>query len=212
MPPRRRGGKGINVARSLVTQGVDAIAVVPASGASATFLARLLDGALPLEAVPIDGEIRTNVRIVEPDGTVTKVNEPGPALGAAGEDALLACVVRVALATGASWVAGCGSLPPGADPALYARLRAGLGADVSLAVDADGPALRACLGARVDLVKPNREELERLVGRELATLGEVLDAASAIVAGGVGQALVSLGADGRCWWGPGPRRTPRRAA
>jgi 1-phosphofructokinase len=197
------GGKGINVARSLVTQGIAALAVVPASDASATLLARLLDGIVPLEAVAIAGEIRTNVSIVEPDGTVTKVNEPGPTLGAADEDALLDCVARVARTTGASWVAACGSLPPGTDPDLYARLRDVLGSDVRLAVDADGAPLRACLEAGVDLVKPNHEELERVVGRALPTLGDVLDAAAGIVAGGTGQALVSLGADGALLVGRG---------
>jgi 1-phosphofructokinase len=197
------GGKGINVARSLVTQGIDAVAVVPASDASAAQLAHLLGGVVPLEAVAIAGEMRTNVSIVEPDGTVTKVNEPGPTLGAPDEDALVACVARVALTTGATWVAACGSLPPGAHPDLYARLRSILGPGVRLAVDADGAPLQACLRASVDLVKPNHEELERVVGRALPTLGDVLDAAAGIVDGGVGQVLVSLGADGAVLVGQG---------
>ncbi|MBM0233586.1 CDP-alcohol phosphatidyltransferase family protein, partial [Micromonospora sp. STR1_7] len=34
----------------------------------------------PLLPVPVRGEIRSNISLVEPDGTVTKVNEPGPEL------------------------------------------------------------------------------------------------------------------------------------
>jgi 1-phosphofructokinase family hexose kinase len=188
------GGKGINVARCLATQGHAATAVVPASTASAALLRELLGGIPPVEAVPIMGEMRTNVSIVEPDGTVTKVNEPGPSVLVADEAALLARVAS--LASPGGWVAAAGSLPPGLDTGLYARLRAALPGSVRLAVDADGPPLAACLGAGVDLVKPNHEELERLVGRVLRTLGDVVDAAAALVAGGIGQALVSLGADG----------------
>jgi 1-phosphofructokinase len=45
-------------------------------------------------------------------------------------------------------------------------------------------------------LKPNRVELEELVGRPLPTLGDVHDAAAGLVAAGVEQALVSLGEDG----------------
>ena len=39
-------------------------------------------------AVPIAGRTRSNITLAEPDGTVTKINEPGPALSAAEFDAI----------------------------------------------------------------------------------------------------------------------------
>jgi fructose-1-phosphate kinase PfkB-like protein len=45
-------------------------------------------------------------------------------------------------------------------------------------------------------VKPNRGELEELVGRSLPTLGEVIEAARELVGRGIEQVLVSLGVDG----------------
>jgi len=96
----------------------------------------------------------------------------------------------------AAWVVGCGSLPPGAPDDLYTRLARRLPDRVAMAVDADGPALRACLGQPFALLKPNRHELEGLVDRELPTLGAVVDAASRLVDGGVRTVLVSLGRDG----------------
>jgi len=188
------GGKGINVARALAAHGQATVAVAPLSAASAAEFAALLGAAAPLDAVTIAGRARVNVSLVEDDGTVTKVNEPGPELGTADVEAILERVT--ALAAGAEWVAGCGSLPPGAPPDFYARLAARLPARVNVAVDADGSALREAASARVALLKPNLTELEMLVGRPLATLGEVIAAAQDVVAGGVDRLLVSLGADG----------------
>jgi 1-phosphofructokinase len=191
------GGKGINVARALALHGEATLAVAPLSaGSSATFSA-LLGAAAPLEAVPIAGPARVNVSLVEDDGTVTKVNEPGPELHPDEVEALVARVARVA--GGARWVAGCGSLPPGAPPDLYARIAARLPANVRVAVDADGIALREATSASVSLLKPNLAELEGLVGRPLPTLGAVIDAAQGLIGGGIGAVLVSLGADGAAY-------------
>jgi 1-phosphofructokinase len=191
------GGKGINVARALALHAEATVAIAPLSAASAATFSALLGTAAPLDAVAIAGPARVNVSLVEDDGTVTKVNEPGPELSAAEVEALVARVA--ALAAGASWVAGCGSLPPGAPPDLYARIATRLPDGVRVAVDADGVALRAAADAGVALVKPNLVELEGLVGTTLPTVGAVIDAARALVAGGVEGVLVSLGADGAAY-------------
>jgi 1-phosphofructokinase len=188
------GGKGINVARALSAHGHATVAVAPLSAASAAEFSALLGAAAALDAVPIAGPARVNVSLVEDDGTVTKVNEPGPELSAAEVEAVLDRVA--ALAAGAAWVAGCGSLPPGAPPDFYARLAGRIPAQVRVAVDADGAALREAAGAHVALLKPNLAELEGLVGRSLPTLGAVIEAAGRVVAGGIDGLLVSLGADG----------------
>jgi 1-phosphofructokinase len=188
------GGKGINVARALALHGEATVAIAPLSAASAATFTALLGAAAPLDAVPITGSARVNVSLVEDDGTVTKVNEPGPELSSTEVDALVARVAE--LAAGAGWVAGCGSLPPGAPPDLYARIAARLPGRVRVAVDADGVALREAADAGVALLKPNLAELEGLVGVALPTLGAVIEAATALVARGVDGVLVSLGADG----------------
>ncbi len=188
------GGKGINVARALALHGEATVAMAPLSTASSAAFSAMLGAAAPLDAVPISGPVRVNVSLVEDDGTVTKVNEPGPELSAAEVDAIVARVAD--LASGASWVAGCGSLPPGAPPDLYARIASRLPASAGVAIDADGLALREGARADVALLKPNLAELEGLVGRGLATLGSVIDAAQGLVAGGIRGVLVSLGADG----------------
>ena len=186
-------GKGLNVSLALATEGVDTSAVLPLAADSATVYLRLLADAVPITAVPIKGAARVNVSLVEPDGTVTKVNEPGPQLGPDDVEAILAAASAVA---GSGWVVGCGSLPPGAPVDFYARLIALGSEDRRIAVDTSGEALGAAVCARAALIKPNTAELAELVGRPLATIGDVIAAARELIERGAHAVLVSLGPDG----------------
>jgi 1-phosphofructokinase len=186
-------GKGVNVSCALTTQGVATVAALPLAEDSAATYLGLLAGATPIAPIPIAGSIRVNVSLVEADGTVTKVNEPGPALGAGDVEALLSAPEKV---PDAAWILGCGSLPPGAPGDFYARLAALGSPDRRVAVDASGPALRAAASAGVALIKPNHAELEELAGRTLATIGDVVTAARQVIDRGCKSVLVSLGADG----------------
>jgi 1-phosphofructokinase len=188
------GGKGVNVSRLLAMHGHSTVAVVPLSESSLAVFRSLLRDATPIEPSPIAGEIRVNISLVEADGKVTKVNEPGPTVNP-GEVEMLLDRTRE-LATDADWLIGSGSLPPGAPADFYVRLARDLPHGLRLAVDADGDALRACVGQRLALLKPNHAELERVAGRALPTLGEVIDAAHELVEAGAESVLVSLGPDG----------------
>ena len=190
------GGKGVNVARALMANGVPVRAVFPSGGREGDQLLDLLAArGVEVVAVPIGQPIRENVAVVESDGTVTKLNAPGPRLSTAEADALVEATVDAA--RGADWVALCGALPPGAREDLYASLVAELrAAGVRVAVDTSGSALKASFDAGPDLVKPNAQELAETVGCQIRTLGDVLDAARSVLARGVGHVLVSLGRDG----------------
>ncbi len=190
------GGKGVNVAHALMANGIPARAVIPTGGREGDQLLDLLAGlGMDVVAVPIAEPIRENVAAVEPDGTVTKLNAPGPRLSAAESDALVEATV--AAARGAEWVALCGALPPGAPEDLYASLVSKLrAAGVRVAVDTSGTALEKSVAAGPDLVKPNAQELEEAVGYPMRTLGDVLDGARRLLDRGVGHVLVSLGGEG----------------
>jgi 1-phosphofructokinase len=186
-------GKGVNVSCALAAQGIATVAVLPLAQESATTYLRLLADAIPIAAVPIPGSTRTNVSIVEADGTVTKLNEAGPELGSDDVDAILAAASGV---PGAGWVVGCGSLPPGAPVDFYARLAGLASPNRRVAVDTSGEALGAAVCAGAALVKPNLDELEALVGRPLTTISEAAAAARELIARGCHSVLVSLGPDG----------------
>lgn len=67
------GGKGINVARALARHGLAAVAVVPAGGADGARLVALLgEHGVPAVPVPVAGDTRTNVTLVEADGVTTR--------------------------------------------------------------------------------------------------------------------------------------------
>jgi 1-phosphofructokinase family hexose kinase len=191
------GGKGVNISRALTAHKEPTLAVLPAGGPQGRLLAELLaEAGIDVAIVPIGGSIRVNLALVEPDGTTTKINEPGPVLSGSELDALLAGAAAT-LAEQPSWLVGSGSLPPGVDEGLYAGLvRRCRDAGVNVAIDASGTALRHAVEAGPDLIKPNLEELEELVGRSLSTLAEVRSAAADLVTGGVATVVVSMGGDG----------------
>lgn len=190
------GGKGVNVARALAADGEQPCAVLPAGGSiGKALVAQLAEAGVQVESVPIQGATRTNITVAEPDGTTTKLNEPGPYLSGDEIDALLDAVRN--LASSGDWVVIGGSLPPGVEPAvvpLFVEAAHASGAKVAL--DTSGPALRAGLAERPDLVKPNREELAEAVGRDVATLADVVAACRVLLADGAVRVLCSLGPDG----------------
>ena len=190
------GGKGINVSRNLVANGVASRAVAPVGGPSGEQFLSLLGGSeVELVRVPVAGAVRINTSIAERGGVLTKINASGPGLSAAEVERLLA--ETAAAARGARWIAACGSLPPGAPNDLYARVvETGHEAGCPVVVDGSGAPLAAALAAGPELVKPNAEELAGLVDRKLLTFGDVLDAAEEVRERGAARVLVSLGADG----------------
>jgi 1-phosphofructokinase len=206
------GGKGVNVSRALAAHGQATQAVLPIGG----FVGAQLEGLLGLSlaevvAVPVAEELRANVSVVEPDGTVTKLNEAGPQLTPQEVEALLE--TTVAIAAEASWVVLSGSLPPGCPDDFYASVVARI--DTPVALDTSGPPLLAALAARPALVKPNRLELEDATGLPVTTVGEAVVAAQRLLELGAGAVLASLGPDGALlvehdgtWYGEAPVDAP----
>lgn len=202
------GGKGVNVSRVVVASGGDTVAVLPGDELDPVLLGLATRG-IPTAALPIGAPLRSNVTVTEPTGTTTKLNEPGPSLAGRLDDlATLVAGTAAATATGpaARWVVVAGSLPPGlpddALAVLVRAVRARHGADVRIAVDSSGVPFTALLqsGERIDLVKPNAEELAEVVGGDPEEYERDLDAA---VAGAqrlrrrnVGTVLLTLGSAG----------------
>jgi len=190
------GGKGVNVARALLANGVPARAVLPVAGVEGDQLVALLEReGVDVAVVPVLGHTRSNITIAEADGTVTKLNEPGASLGTDDLEALASGVLGAA--TPGSWVVLCGSLPPGLDAEAYATLtHRFVAAGLHVAVDTSGPAFRAAVAVGPELVKPNAEELAEAVGRPVHSPSEVIAAARELQDLGARTVLVSLGSQG----------------
>ena len=207
------GGKGINVSRALAAHGIPTRAVLPVGGAVGAQLVSLLHG-IDVVQVPIAGDVRANVSVVEPDGTVTKLNEPGPRLSDLEVAALVRCTCEAA--RGADWVVAAGSLPPGVDDEFFAKLGRSLAQQgISYVVDTSGTSFTHALAAGPDLVKPNREELAEVSGLPVRTVGEAVTAARSLLDRGAKAVLASLGSDGavlveplHAWYGEAPVDSP----
>ncbi|QVQ50025.1 1-phosphofructokinase family hexose kinase [Spiractinospora alimapuensis] len=207
------GGKGVNVSRALHAQGVATVAVLPVGGHEGMVLRQLLaEHGVPATTVPVSGGTRGNITVVDEHETTTKINLDGvPLTGEESERLVTAVAER--LDAGAEWLVIGGSLPSDAPPDLCARLVvAGRDRGVPVAVDTSGPALEAVAHAGgVDLLTPNLEELAELVGRELTTVGHVVDAAETVRGWGNTTVLTTLGAHGALlvngegtWWAGSP--------
>lgn len=181
-------GKGVNVSHALHAHGIQTRAVLPLGGPTGALLNSLLT--VDTVVVPIAKDVRSNVSIVEPNGTVTKINEPGPFLDPPEVEAMM----NAALHTDAEWLVCCGSLPPGVPDSFYADLV--LATESKTAIDTSGVPLLRAISAAPDLIKPNVDELAAVTGRELRTIGDVIDAAQLLRTAGVGAVLASLGGDG----------------
>ncbi|HEY0817038.1 MAG TPA: 1-phosphofructokinase [Pseudonocardia sp.] len=189
-------GKGVNVALALKAHDRPTLAVLPVGGPAGAQLVDMLSRAgLDYQPVPIAGEVRINISLVQPDGVVTKINEQGPALSDAESHALLDNA-RVRAQAG-EWLAGCGSLPGGLSDDYYAQLvETGHRAGAPVVIDTSGPALVKSLAAGPDLIKPNTDELAEAVGGTVTTFGDAVEAAQELRGRGAKTVLVSLGADG----------------
>ena len=202
------GGKGVNVSRVVTAAGKRSIAALPGNPGEPILLA-LDEAGIDHRGISHPGTARVNLTVTEPDGTTTKINEPGAALPPETLAALTACLQD--LAGSAVWVVLSGSLPPGVPADWYADLVTALRVGpTQIAVDtSDAPLLALAArfpSAATDLIKPNATELGQLTGLDGAELelaaehGDPLPTARAarslIEAGGPRAVLATLGAAG----------------
>jgi 6-phosphofructokinase 2 len=192
------GGGGINVARAVHALGGRAVAVFPAGGPTGHFLADLLrDEGVSTCQVPIVGTTRESVTVDEREtGRQFRFVMPGPSLSMTD---LAACEAELRrLEPRPEYIVASGSLPPGLAADSYgeiAKLAGSLQAKIIL--DTSGAALQVIRDYPVFLVKPNRRELEALVGEALPGQRDVERAAARIIEQEFAEiVVVSLGADG----------------
>jgi len=190
------GGKGVNVSRALSSYGADTHAVLICGDLGSQWFGKNLNALkIPHHIIKADGITRSNITLLESDGSVTKINEPGFTLSNDVMQQLRETLDGLELK--GSWVDFAGRLNPGADVNTYKELAQFVrdrGAYV--AIDGSGPEFRASLEVKPELIKPNQYELAELVGRELITIHDVITAAREVIAKGVKQVLCSLGVDG----------------
>lgn len=190
------GGGGINVARVVQELGGKALALYLAGGATGAILDDLMEVAeVKCRRIPISGYTRIAHTVFElSTGQEYRFVPEGPEVSASEWETCLATLATLDF----DYVAVSGSLPRGLPETAYARVgdvAAAKGARVI--VDTSGAALRATLKKGVYLVKPNRRELEELVGHPLPETVDQIAAARKLIASKSAEIVaITLGGDG----------------
>jgi len=196
------GGNGINVGRALKRLETAAQNYCVIAGEIGGLLKRLLAGQLDgVDCEEVDGETRINGTFIEQSPRVQyEVSGIGPEIPPSQLNELLGRFVEHS-AKGFGVLTG--SLQPTLPPTLYAdlvcRIAEGGGRVV---VDSHDEALRCAIDSHPFLIKPNRHELEVLLGRPLDSIDAVATEARALQRRGVEYVCVSLGDDGALLTGP----------
>ena len=156
---------------------------------------------IPVAVVNTGAETRSNLEIIEADGTVTEVLEPGGRVTERDLERMFSlCRDVFSEHDGRAQVALSGSLPPAAPADFYAQLiRMARAEGCRVLLDTSGEALRAALGEGPDLVKPNRDEVAALTGIEVGDERSTAEAARRLFELGARGVAISLGADGMYW-------------
>ncbi|MEY4554761.1 MAG: hypothetical protein RL197_1188 [Actinomycetota bacterium] len=193
-------GKGINVTRGLYLSGVKAPGVVPIGNSDPGVLART--GSIE-QFIPhwVDGTLRVSTTIVETDGPTTKVNEAPRPLSDSDWKEVVELTIAKVKENGAKWLVIAGALPLDKGTNTFVNLEPLFDAmsaiGVRVAMDSSGEPLKlyATKGLPA-VIKPNAHELAETVGRDLYTVGDVIDAARELCEHGIECVLASLGPDG----------------
>lgn len=187
------GGKGVHVAQALAVLGEEVQLIGLVDEHHASFITHhLAQRGVRFIGVPIPGDLRTCLAIMEADGRTSEVLERGAAIAIDVIDALLAAC-QAAL-PGSQALVMSGSLPTGMATNTYARLCASV--DVHCAVDASGEALLHASLAKPYLLKPNRDEAAQLIGHAVNGIDDAVTAARHLLDKGVVHPVVTLGAQG----------------
>ncbi|NLH91400.1 MAG: 1-phosphofructokinase [Atopobium sp.] len=191
------GGKGINVSKVISKLGGKSIAIALLGGATGSYILSALKGqGIECKPFEIGSETRTNLKVVDPKlNTHTDINEPGPCVKEQSLNSVLKALTSHL--KGNDIVVLSGSLPRDAPVNTYATwTRACKETGAKVFLDADGDKLAKGIEASPYLIKPNEIELGTILGQTLDTDSKVMEAAHELVARGIKNVVVSMGANG----------------
>ncbi len=189
------GGKGLNVTRVLSRLGQKVTCTGFLGGKSGEWIeSELSHLKVHNSFVPIIGETRTCLAILSKEGQ-TEILETGPFIPS-NELEIFDRTFSSILDT-VDFVVVSGSLPEGVPTGFYSELsKKANQKGVRLLLDTSGPALAEGIAGKPFLIKPNKEEFARLIGKTFDSTDDMLRHAQAICHKGIHYVLLSLGEEG----------------
>lgn len=191
------GGKGINCSRMLAELGAETRALAFLGGATGGYIRFVLEKAgVGLDYVDTARPTRVNICIEDTTGgPPTTLNERG---GPIEHKELVELFERAKdISRQSSYVVIGGSVPLGVNPDVHkvlVQIASNAGAKVVL--DADGEALIDGLQSKPFMIKPNRDEAERLLNVTFQSKTDVAHGALELSKLGIELVIISLGKQG----------------
>ena len=196
------GGKAAHVAMVLRTLGETPQWIGFTGGETGKDLVfGLKELGIRTQACPTQQRTRINLEIIEDDGLVTEILEPGGAPSPREvADFQKRCESAFAHGREQLTVIFSGSLPRGLGEGFYASLIASAHSfGCRTFLDTSGEPLRLALAASPHFVKPNRQEAESLLGYSISDLSVGARALRQLISLGARTAAISMGAQGLLW-------------
>jgi len=198
------GGKAAHVAMSAKALGEDVTWIGVLGGETGDEIERqLAELGVKVISVRTASVTRTNLEIIDKDGRITEVLEPGGIVDANELAEFRSACSGVFMNAGENAVVVLsGSLPPGMPTDEYASLtQTARHVGARVIVDASGEALKAALAVSPDLIKPNRGEAEFATGISIRSDQDALDAVQILRDRGAKRIALTLGGDGLLYVG-----------
>lgn len=190
------GGKGINVSKTIKALGGESLATGFLGGNSGRTIANVLDKiGIDSDFIWIEGETRTNTKVFEDSGMLTELNEQGPFIP---EEKIAELFKKLeGLADENTIFVLSGSVPPGVDKDIYARItEMAHSRKAAVLVDADGELFKNAVEQTPDIVKPNIAELKEYAGISNVSERELMAAAEGLTEKGIRTVALSMGEKG----------------
>lgn len=191
------GGGGLNVARAISQLGGSVTAYWTCGGVIGELLRQLLDQE-GIDHIPLSIEEMTRENLIfleRSSGQQYRFCLPGARLT---NKEVNDCIQTLQeLDPVPEYLVLSGSLPPGVEDDLYARIAAAMPSACRVIIDTHGPPLRKSLRASPYLIKPNIAELEQIVGRSIENDAQIEEASRSLLEQGHVEVVVtSLGSGG----------------
>ena len=191
------GGKGVNVSRALKKLGVKTLATGFVGGLHGlNFKEMLVKECIPSDFLTVVGETRTSLTILDPkNNRSTRVLEKGPIIRPGASKAFKEKFIS--LVEKSSHVVFSGRNVYGVGDKIYFDL-------IKIAhrfgkftiLDTSSKPLLSGLKAKPFLVKPNREELETIMGKKMNSQRKIVKAIEFLLESGIQNVIVSIEGDG----------------
>ncbi|WP_431066667.1 1-phosphofructokinase family hexose kinase [Methylotuvimicrobium sp.] len=189
-------GKGINVAKAIESLGHAVLCLGFAGARSIDAFHALQTERFNTDLTKVSGKTRTNITLHDSaSGRETHIRTAG--FRVTHDDCRRLCENVESHAVPGAIVIISGRLPPGAPDDFYRHLiEVCRERGVTTFLDASGPGLSRGIEAKPDVIKPNQQELEALLGKPLPDERSIAEAARELVGQGIQRVYVSRGEHG----------------